>query len=126
MSMFNHFNLSESEQFVFFRIPKVLMSNKEIFNISIEAKVLYGLMLDRMALSKKNNWFDSEGNIFIYFTVEDIMFKVGCGNLKAIKIMNELGHRLNKKTKTRFEQTRYYLCYEFHDTICKRKAYKPL
>ena len=58
---FGYFHDYESEQFAFYRIPKVLFTDEYFRNLSSDAKVLYGLMLDRMALSIRNNWVDNEG-----------------------------------------------------------------
>ena len=58
--------------------------------MSCEAKVLYGLMLDRMSLSVKNRWFDSENRVYIIFTVEDVMDLINCKKQKAVKILAEL------------------------------------
>ena len=58
--------------------------------IPVQAKVLYGLMLDRMSLSVKNQWMDEEGRAYIYYSLEDIMDALGCSNKKAISIMKEL------------------------------------
>ena len=52
--------------------------------------MLYGLMLDRMSLSMKNQWMDDEGRAYIYYSLEDIMEALGCSNKKAISIMKEL------------------------------------
>lgn len=60
---FGYFHDYESEQFAFYRIPKVLFTDEYFRNLSSDAKVLYGLMLDRMALSIRHQWFDEEGNI---------------------------------------------------------------
>ncbi|MBQ6529682.1 MAG: replication initiator protein A, partial [Clostridia bacterium] len=49
---------SEAEQFTFYRIPKVLITAPEFKKVSDSAKLLYGLMLDRMGLSIKNGWVD--------------------------------------------------------------------
>ena len=46
---FGYFHDYESEQFAFYRIPKVLFTDEYFRNLSSDAKVLYGLMLDRMA-----------------------------------------------------------------------------
>ena len=58
---FGYFHDYESEQFAFYRIPKVLFTDEYFCNLSSDAKVLYGLMLDRMALSIRHQWFDEEG-----------------------------------------------------------------
>lgn len=52
--------------------------------------MLYGLMLDRMSLSMKNQWLDEEGRAYIYYSLDDIMEALGCSNKKAISIMKEL------------------------------------
>ena len=56
----------------------------------MEAKVLYGLLLDRMGLSVKNNWLDGEGRVYIIFTIADVMETLGCAEQKANKLLNEL------------------------------------
>ena len=61
---FGYFHDYESEQFAFYRIPKVLFTDEYFRNLSSDAKVLYGLMLDRMALSIRNNWVDNEGKTY--------------------------------------------------------------
>ena len=63
---------NEAEQFVFYRFPKALITNKNYKTVSDGAKILYGLMLDRMGLSIKNGWLDEQGRVFIYFTLEDL------------------------------------------------------
>src|SRR5699024_6190439 len=59
-------------------------------NLSSDAKVLYGILLDRMELSIKNNWVDENNRVYIYFTIENIMEVMGCGNKKAVKVLAEL------------------------------------
>ena len=51
---------TEADQYNFYRIPKTLLTDPRYKSVSIEAKVLYGLLLDRMGLSVKNGWMDSE------------------------------------------------------------------
>ena len=52
--MFDYHYGLEAEQYTFFRIPKVLMSDPLFRTLSLEAKVLYGMMMDRLVLSAKN------------------------------------------------------------------------
>lgn len=84
------FRLEESEQYAFYRVPKVLFTNDRYWNLSTDAKMLYGLLLDRMALSQKNGWVDEEGRVFIIYTIDKIMEALGCGNKKAIQLLSEL------------------------------------
>lgn len=88
--MYDYFYGAEADQFSFYRIPKVLFTEKRFQGISAEAKVLYGLLLDRMSLSARNGWLDEEGRVYIIFSVEDIMTSMGCANQKAAKLLYEL------------------------------------
>lgn len=88
--MYDYFYGAEADQFSFYRIPKVLFTEKRFQGISAEAKVLYGLLLDRMSLSARNGWLDEEGRVYIIFSIEDIMTSMGCANQKAAKLLYEL------------------------------------
>lgn len=88
--MNRYYTLEESEQFTFYRVPKTLIMSVRYKNVSAEAKLLYGLMLDRMGLSQKNGWADDNGRTYIYFTVEDACESLGCGKDKILRLFNEL------------------------------------
>ncbi len=90
MDKFDYFYGMEAEQYSFFRMPKILFQNKKFAKISCEAKLLYGIMLDRMELSKKNGWMDEKKRVYIIFTVEEIMEMIGCSKPTAVKILAEL------------------------------------
>lgn len=87
---FSYYQGKESEQFSFFRVPKILYTDPIFKNLSSDAKVLYGILLDRMELSIKNNWVDENNRVYIYFTIENIMEVMGWGNKKAVKVLAEL------------------------------------
>ena len=87
---FEYFYGGEAEQFSFFRIPKLLFRDEAFKSVSTDAKVLYGLMLDRMSLSLKNNWMDTEGRVYIIYTIADIMEDMNCADQKAGKLLTEL------------------------------------
>ena len=87
---FKYFYGAEADQFSFYRIPKALFTDSYFKDLSSDAKILYGLMLDRMSLSIKNQWFDEKNRAYIYFSIEDIMELLNCGRNKAIKSMQEL------------------------------------
>lgn len=89
------FGIEESEQYAFYRIPKLLFTSDRFWNLSTDAKMLYGLLLDRMALSQKNGWVDEQGRVYIIYTVENIMESLGCGNKKAIQLLAELENKAN-------------------------------
>ena len=87
---FNYFYGKEADMLSFYRIPKLLFTDDYFKELSTDAKVLYGLLLDRMSISVKNNWFDAEGRAFIYFSIEEIMELLNCGKNKAVKALQEL------------------------------------
>ncbi len=90
MAAFDYHYHKEAEQYAFFRIPKILISDPDFKGLSTDAKLLYGLMLDRMSLSFKNNWMDERGRVYIYFTMEDVCEQLCCKNDKALKLLAEL------------------------------------
>lgn len=87
---FDYFYGAEAETYSFYRIPKILFTNQIFKSLSCEAKLLYGLMLDRMTLSIKNQWLDQENKVYIIFTVEDVIEQLGCARQKAVKLLAEL------------------------------------
>lgn len=94
----------EADQYTFYRIPKLLFSEPRLLSLSTDAKLLYGLMLDRMGLSLKNGWFDEEGRVFIYFSVEQIMKLLCCGNAKCTRLLQELDNRTGVGLISRVKQ----------------------
>lgn len=87
---FDYFRGMEADQYTFYRIPKMLFTAECFRDLSCEAKVLYGLLLDRMGLSVRNRWFDDENRVYIIFKVEEIMELMCCKSQKATKLMKEL------------------------------------
>ena len=114
---FTYYYGVEAEQFAFYRVPRLLIKDKRFKGLSSDAKLLYGLMLDRMSLSMKNGWFDEENRAYIIYTVENIMEDLGCSKPTCIKIMRELdaekGIGLIEKKAQGVGKARYYLCQKF-------------
>ncbi len=79
-----------SRAVLFYRIPKALFTEPNFRELSTDAKVLYGILLDRMSLSLKNQWLDAQNKVYIIFTVEEIMDALNCANQKATRLMVEL------------------------------------
>lgn len=86
----DYFYGSEAEQFSFYRLPKILFTDDRFSDVSAEAKILYGLLLDRMSLSIKNGWVDEENRAYIYFKLDDAMEMLKIGKDKGIKLFAEL------------------------------------
>ena len=87
---FDYYYGNQAEQFTFYRIPKRLFTDAAFTDLSSDAKVLYGLMLDRMSLSLSNEWKDDQNRVFIYFTLIEIQELLNCGHNKAVKMLAEL------------------------------------
>ncbi|MDR1821192.1 MAG: replication initiator protein A [Oscillospiraceae bacterium] len=81
---------NEADQYTFYRLPKALFTNPRFKSLSDGAKLLYGLMLDRMSLSMKNEWLDKDNKVFIIFTLEEAQEYMGCKHEKAVKMFAEL------------------------------------
>ncbi len=87
---FDYYYGAQAESFAFYRIPRILVTGQEFRHLSTDAKLLYGLMLDRMGLSMRNGWYDAQGRVFIYYTMEQIQEDMNCGHDKALKLLAEL------------------------------------
>ena len=86
----DYFYGQAGELFSFFRIPKALFQEPRFQSLSTDAKTLYGILLDRMSLSVKNEWFDKKGRVFIIFTIEDVKRTLRCADNKATRLLREL------------------------------------
>ena len=87
---FNYYYGSQAEQFSFVRIPRIMLTDKAFRELSITAKVLYGVLLDRMSLSMKNSWFDKENRVYIIYQIGEIMEDLGFSKKKAMELLQEL------------------------------------
>ena len=87
---FDYYYGVEAEQFSFYRVPRLLIKDERFKGLSSDAKLLYGLMLDRMSLSMKNGWLDDENRAYIIYSVENIMEDLGCSKPTCIKVIREL------------------------------------
>jgi len=88
--LFDYFYGAQAEQFSFYRVPKVLFTREQFRQLSAEAKILYGIMLDKLDLSVKNKWVDEKGRVYIIYTIEQIMEDMNCADQKATKLLDEL------------------------------------
>ena len=88
--VFDYFYEEQSESYSFYRIPKMLFT-EEIFDaLSTDAKVLYGLLLDRISLSRENGWMDDAGRVYVYYTIKSVKKSMRCANTKACGLLREL------------------------------------
>ena len=86
----DYFYGQAGELFSFFHIPKALFQEQRFQNLSTDAKILYGILLDRMSLSAKNGWRDEQGRVYIIYTVREVQESLCCAEHKAVKLLREL------------------------------------
>jgi len=86
----DYFYRTEAEQFSFIKIPKMLVTGEDFSSLSISAKILYGLLLDRMAIASKNKWIDDEGRVYIQYQLSEIQEDMKISKRKAGECLNEL------------------------------------
>lgn len=87
---YDYFYGLQAEQFSFYRVPKALFTDAHLCGLSTDAKLLYGILLDRMYLSARNGWQDKESRVYIFFTIDEIKDSIRCAEKKAIKLLDEL------------------------------------
>ena len=87
---FDYFYKEQSDQYAFYRIPKALIIEAYFQDMSTDAKLLYGLLLDRVSLSASSGWIDEQGRVYIIYTISSIMRDLHCASKKAVKLLKEL------------------------------------
>ena len=60
----------QADQYSFIHIPKMLVTEKIFTGITIHAKVLYGLLLDRMGMAVKNKWVDERNRMYVVYPIQ--------------------------------------------------------
>ena len=88
--VFDYFYEEQSESYSFYRIPKMLFTDEIFEALSTDAKVLYGLLLDRISLSRENGWLDDAGRVYVYYTIKSVKKSMRCANTKACGLLREL------------------------------------
>ena len=88
--VFDYFYEEQSESYSFYRIPKMLFTEEIFEALSTDAKVLYGLLLDRISLSRENGWIDDAGRVYVYYTIKSVKKSMRCANTKACGLLREL------------------------------------
>ncbi len=72
MSKREVYKIYEVNRHKFYQIPKQLFTSSYYRDLSSNAKLLYGILLDRLELSKKNNWVNDKGEVYLIFRREDV------------------------------------------------------
>ena len=87
---YSYYYKNEADRFSFIRIPKLMMTEELFASLSLQSKILYGLLLDRMGIAKKNNWIDEENKAYVIYQISEIMEDMSVSKSKAIKCLSEL------------------------------------
>ena len=87
---FDYFYGEQADQYTFYRVPKILIVDEFFQDLSTNAKLLYGLLLDRVSLSTSSGWFDEQGRVYIVYTIKSIQKDMHCGDKKAVRLLKEL------------------------------------
>lgn len=87
---FKFINQKEIYQYKFYMIPKELFVNERYTSLSPAAILLYGILLDRLTLSIKNNWIDKNGNVYLIFTRKEIQKLLHISDKTCTKVFKEL------------------------------------
>ena len=74
---FEYYYGTQADQFSFIRIPRILLLDEAFSALSLSAKVLYSVLLDRMGLSMKNKWLDEENKVYIIYQITEIQSDLG-------------------------------------------------
>lgn len=87
---FDYFYEGQADQYVFYRIPKILIVEDFFSELSTDAKLLYGLLLDRVSLSASSGWIDDQKRVYIIYTLKSIERDLHCCEKTAVKLLKEL------------------------------------
>ena len=87
---FEYFSDYQSGQFDFIRIPRVMMTEEVFAPLSMQAKIMYGMLLDRMKLSYKNKWVDEENKVYIVYPVNEMAKDMNISQRTVINCLGEL------------------------------------
>lgn len=82
--------LSDVISFYHLQMPRWLFSDGVYKKISLEAKVTYTFLLNRFQLSRINGWINTDGEVFVIFTREELAREMQVSYKKAIDCFKEL------------------------------------
>ncbi len=87
---FDYFTIDNYDQYSFLRIPKRLMTDDYYAGLSIQSKLLYGLLLDRMEQTEKNDWYDELDRAYVIYPLDEMSGDLGISKRKITDCLNEL------------------------------------
>lgn len=97
---FNYMYGKQAEQYSFIHIPKLLVTEADFKKLHVQSKILYGLLLDRMGISRKNEWFDESNRMYVIYPISEMKKDMGVTRRMAMQCLAELEEAglIEKKT----------------------------
>ena len=112
MQEFNSYKINEILEHKYYQMPQELFDNPLYKDtLSLESKMLYTFVLDRLTLSKKNNWVTKDGDIYLIFTRDEANEKLCLSKKTTIKAFKQLIEvNLICEKRQRFWKTKFNIC----------------
>ena len=86
----NLYKINETLQHSYYQMPQELFCNEKYKKLSIEAKVIYAFLLNRMNLSRINKWINDRGEIYLIYTRKEIQSKLNLSDKPVTRAFKEL------------------------------------
>ena len=75
----------------YYQVPQELFENKLYKDkLTSDSKILYAFLLDRLTLSKKNNWINEKGEVYLIFTRQEVQDKLNLSDKTVSKAFKQL------------------------------------
>ena len=87
---FTYYEKEQADQYSFIRIPKVMMTEEIFAPLSVQAKILYGLLLDKLGEATKHQWMDENNRAYVLYPIAEIQEDMNISKKKAMASLNEL------------------------------------
>ena len=84
------YKINETLEYSFYQMPQELFDNEKYKKLSLEAKVIYSFLLNRMKLSKINHWINNQGEIYLIYTRKEIQNKLNLSDKPVTRAFKEL------------------------------------
>ena len=84
------YKINETLENSYYQLPQELFDNESYKYLSIEAKVIYSFLLNRMNLSKMNHWVNAKGEIYLIYTRKEIQSKLNLSDKPITRAFKEL------------------------------------
>lgn len=83
-------NIYRKAEKKFLMLPALLIYGELYRDLDSGAKIAWTILNDRANLSKKNGWYDEEGNVYFVYTNQELMNLVNVSEPTIVKIKKEL------------------------------------